>query len=259
MSDDDEFQDIDVLVRTKKTRTQDEAPKPRLKGRQLPDAGENIIPPSTVRRRKLGALTDNLLLQAWTPKNAEAGRGTESLPPPTNTDTRPRRTRVELRTRTTKPAVALPSSPLDKDEEFVSAQEEVTIIEDVSLFDDTFHSCNSEGPDSGSSTEKEEEAEHDEEDEVDDDDDDFVPDSPPRKGAANPKVRGLGKRQPTPSSTDIFGDDSSDDGSEDEEDDEPYIRSSKTRALRRQNPRSRSTARVKGEAALADSMSKLRL
>ncbi|KAH6615722.1 SprT-like family-domain-containing protein [Chaetomium sp. MPI-SDFR-AT-0129] len=258
MSDDDEFEDIDVPARTRKPRTQDDAPKRRLKERHQPDSGENIIPPFTVRRRKLGALTDNLLLQAWTPRNAGEEWETESLPPRTNTDTRPRRTRVELRTRTTKPAVTLPSSPLDKDEEFVSAKEEVTIIEDVSLFDDTFHSCNSEGPEFGSSTEKEKEAEEDEEDEPEDDDDDFVPDSPPRN-AAKPKVRGLGKRQPKPSSVDIFGDDSLDDESEDDEDDEPYIRSSKTRALRRQNTQSRPELRVKGEAALADSMSKLRL
>ncbi|KAK3290764.1 SprT-like family-domain-containing protein [Chaetomium fimeti] len=153
-SDDDEFPDIDALVTGKKPRSQKDALKSRQKPNGPFSTQEAAKPAVTVRRRKLAPLTDNLLLRAWTPDSAEddgerrgSDRETENM--------EPRRTRVELRTRRAKSAAAPAPSPL-QDEEFVSAQEEVTITDDVSLFDGTFHTCNSEGSDYSGSEDFEE-------------------------------------------------------------------------------------------------------
>jgi hypothetical protein len=179
--DDDEFPDIDALVSRKKLQT--DAPKARRKATAPLRTGEaSRPPPSTVRRRKLGPLTDNLLLRAWTPDSAEEDReGGNSHRE--NESSEPRRTRVELRTRKTKPAAVLPSSPPNQDEEYVSAQEEVTIIEDVSMFDDTFHSCNSEESAFSGSEDAEEE------------DEDFLANSPPRGPPAKPIFRLMNKKR----------------------------------------------------------------
>ncbi|KAH6847402.1 SprT-like family-domain-containing protein [Chaetomium sp. MPI-CAGE-AT-0009] len=152
-SDDDEFPDIDALVSGKKPRTQKDAPKSRQKTSGLLRMETPAKPAVTVARRKLGPLTDNLLLRAWTPESAEddgEGRGSDRE----TENMEPRRTRVELRARRTRAAAAPASSPL-QDEEYVSAQEEVTVIEDISAFDGTFHSCYSEGSDYSDSEEAE--------------------------------------------------------------------------------------------------------
>lgn len=84
---------------------------------------------SAVRRRKLGAITDNPLLRPW-------GDRTSSTPAPKyaapeKTSTAPQR--VELRTKKTKPVVT--SVEIDDDSEEGSVQEE-TIIEDFSEDDE---------------------------------------------------------------------------------------------------------------------------
>ncbi|KAK4203588.1 SprT-like family-domain-containing protein [Triangularia verruculosa] len=126
--------------------------------------------PATVRRRKLAPTggVSSSLLRAWTPEDSVERelKPKKKVQKPVveeeeEEDEKPRRTRVELRTKKTKVSAlreSLESKPEDE-QEYVSAREEVSIIEDVSMFDDTFHSCESE--------EEQQEEDHD-----DDDDDD---------------------------------------------------------------------------------------
>lgn len=174
--DEDEFPDIGALVGRKQLQDQEDASttQSKTKGRKKTD--EATKPAPAVRRRKLGPLTDNLLLRAWTPDNA-GERKEEKRSFNERQATIPRRARVELRTRSTKPATAIPSSPADEDEEYVSAQEEVSIIEEVSMFDDTFHSCDSEGSEFSGLEDSEE------------GDEDFFADSPPRKTSTKPRIQ----------------------------------------------------------------------
>jgi len=238
-SDDDEFPDLDALIsRKKKTTTQVQARKdaqtPRAKPTPRPKA-DGISAPATVRRRKLGPLTDNLLLRAWKP-DSDREDGEENGPLHQEEEVvRPRRARVELRTRTIKPAVVLPSSPAGEDEAYVSAREEVTVIEEASIFDDTFHSCGSDGS----------------EFEIhEDEDDDFVAEYIPRTlptSLAKPQVNkraGGASRQATPS---IALEE------DDDEDDEPRLPARRRPARKGQQP-----AEEKPKD-LADTLSKLRL
>ncbi len=156
-SDDDEFPDLDALVSSKKLQDREDAPTK-----------------TAIRRRKLGPLTDNLLLKAWTPgpsrKSTEERHSLEE-----REATKPRRARVELRTRNTKPVAAIASSPAGQDEEYVSAKEEITLIEEVSIIDDTFHSCDSDGSESSEYEDKE--------------DDDFLAEFLPRRLTTKPSLR----------------------------------------------------------------------
>ncbi|KAK4034534.1 SprT-like family-domain-containing protein [Parachaetomium inaequale] len=245
--DDDEFPDIDALVSRKKLQAEDDAPKARRKATGPLRTGDATKPPTTVRRRKLGPLSDNLLLRAWTPDSAEEDReGGYSRRE--NESSEPRRTRVELRTRKSKPTAVLPSSPLNQDEEYVSAQEEVTIIEDVSVFDDTFHSCNSEDSAFSGSEDAEEE------------DEDFLADSPPRRPPAKSMFRLMDKKQLERNSEDAAANCTESKGKE-----EDRYRS-KRELSTGNDPWSKPAGAVKGEKKtkkgdkdLADSMSKLRL
>ncbi len=155
--DDDEFPDLDALVSRKKLEGREDAPTT-----------------TTVRRRKLGPLTDNLLLKAWTPDHRSKGRE-ERHSLEERKATVPRRARVELRTRTAKPVAAIASSPAGQDEEYVSAKEEITLIEEVSIIDDTFHSCDSDGSESSEYEDKE--------------DEDFLADFLPRRLTTKPSLR----------------------------------------------------------------------
>ncbi|KAK4124572.1 hypothetical protein N657DRAFT_663574 [Parathielavia appendiculata] len=175
--DDDGFPDIDALVSSKELQAQAVTDKAQKQPKERSSTEEAAKPATTIRRRKLGPLTDNLLLKAWTPDSAEsagvkkhAGRGREK--------SEPRRTRVELRTRNTKLAVVIPSSPADLDDEYVSAQEEASIIEDVSMFDDTFHSCGSEGSSLENNGHEDDE----------DGEDIFGPDIPPKRSPVKPRL-----------------------------------------------------------------------
>jgi hypothetical protein len=172
--DDDEFPDIDALVATKKSQAKKAGSTTQQKLKVPTTTQEAEKPTPAVRRRKLGPLTDNLLLRAWTPDSAEEGREERHS---FKEEAKPRRTRVELRTRNTKPAVVVPSSPADQDEEYVSAKEEVTIIEEVSMCGDSFHSCDSEGSEFSGSEEEE------------GDDDVFGVDTPPSRPPAKPRFQ----------------------------------------------------------------------
>ncbi|KAL1839592.1 hypothetical protein VTJ49DRAFT_1335 [Mycothermus thermophilus] len=206
--DDDEFPDISRLVLSTRAQRPATTPRPastpaarlRLKER----TGEAAKPPTTVRRRKLGPLTDNLLLRAWTPNRSEDGQQNAiemddeaELRRPS----RPSHPRVELRPRT--PAAArnptvIPSSPAEEeDEEYVSAREEITITEETteevteeaSIFDNTFHSCSSE--------DLEDSEFQIYEDEDTDDADDDVFGTPPRAGKSPAKQKLAGKNKKT--------------------------------------------------------------
>ncbi|KAK0721403.1 SprT-like family-domain-containing protein [Apiosordaria backusii] len=165
-------------------------------------------PPGTVRRRKLAPVgsVSSSLLRAWTPEDSvdrELKPTKKSQPKKKEPvvedeneheneveEEKPRRTRVELRTRTSKVPTLRSSLSVgtEEEQEYVSAREEVSIIEDVSMFDETFHSCESEEQDQDeededSYTERGSDAESD-------DDDDFDLGLAPRKApATEPKGR----------------------------------------------------------------------
>jgi hypothetical protein len=234
--DDDEFPDIDALVATKKLHTTKKAGSTTQQKPKVPtttQAQEAEKPTPAVRRRKLGPLTDNLLLRAWTPDNAEEGREERHS---FKEEAKPRRTRVELRTRNITPAVVVPSSPADQDEEYVSAKEEVTIIEEVSMFGDSFHSCDSEGSEFSGSEEEE------------DDDDVFGVDTPPSRPPAKPRFQTKDRKVPgrtgegVAASKELGVDEDKEPPKHDDASSEPT--------------RKRGEAKVRG---LADTLSKLRL
>ena len=181
--DDDEFPDIGALVGRKQLQVQEDASATRSKAKGRKKTEEPAKSAPAVRRRKLGPLTDNLLLRAWTPDSV-GDRKEEKRSLNERQATIPRRARVELRTRSTKPAAAIPPSPADEEEEYVSAQEEVTIIEEVSMFDDTFHSCDSEGSEFSGHEDSEE------------GDGDFFADSPPRKASTKPRIQVKPRKRP---------------------------------------------------------------
>ncbi|KAL2024991.1 hypothetical protein VTK56DRAFT_3690 [Thermocarpiscus australiensis] len=175
--DDDEFPDIATLVHRKKLQGQGDASMARPERKECQRMEEPAKPPTSVRRRKLVPLADNLLLRAWTPGTA---REEKKYLRREKEDIEPRRGR-ELRANKTRPAVAVSSLLEEKDEEYVSAKEEVTVIEEVSMVDDTFYTCGSEDS----------EFEDTECDGCSDDDGGhFSVESPPRRPPAKPRYRG---------------------------------------------------------------------
>ena len=257
-SDDDEFPDIGALVTGKKARALKDAPKSRQKPSGPSKVEEITKPASAIRRRKLGPLTDNLLLRAWTPDRAEdggeggdSGRERESM--------EPRRTRVELRTRKSRPMAALASSPL-QDEEYVSAQEEVTIIEDVSMFDGTFHSCNSEGSENSENSEG---SEYSGSEDIEEEDRDFEADPAPTRLRMKPTLQMAEKKRPGRTSKETANDYCS---TPEEGKSRSRPESDGKASTRRHDAASKPARAQKGEKNphkvakdLADSMSKLRL
>lgn len=258
---DDEFPDIGALVTGKKPR----ALKDVLKSRQKPGisskAEEATQPASSVRRRKLGPLTDNLLLRAWTPDSAEddgegrdSGRERETM--------EPRRTRVELRTRKSRPTAPLASSPL-QDEEYVSAQEEVTIIEDVSMFDGTFHSCNSEGSGISDNSEGSEGSEYSGSEDIEGEDRDFQANPAPTRLRIKATLRMAEKKRSGRTNKEAENDHCS---TPEEEEKSKWSDSDGKPSTRRHDAPSKPARAQKGKRNpqktakdLADSMSKLRL
>ncbi|KXX82398.1 Acidic repeat-containing protein [Madurella mycetomatis] len=161
--DEDEFPDV-FSTTPKRERSEQVATAVQPEVNEIPKLEKLAKPVAAVRRRKLGPVSDNLLLRAWTPESAEDEKSrcrekeTSEL----------RRTRVELRARRAKQSITIPRSPEDNEEEYISAQEEAT-VEDTSLFDATFHSCASR---SSESNESEYEEEEDDDRDYDDDDND---------------------------------------------------------------------------------------
>lgn len=140
-SSDDEFPDLQDIVSFKAKAFNNSA------GSQTTRPGLPQ-PRSAVRRRKLGAITDNPLLRPWGDRNSSTPTPKETTPKETSTTPQ----RVELRTRKTKPIVT--SVEVDDESEVGSVQEE-TIIEDFSEDDqesdfEGSESSASEGDDDGS-------------------------------------------------------------------------------------------------------------
>jgi hypothetical protein len=199
--DDDEFPDIGTLVRNRRLQAPENAAtaRPGMKeGARTKESAKTEDPAKlvpTVRRRKLGPLSDNLLLRAWTPDSVEGGKHLQRE----KDIIEPRRVQIEARTtrttRTTQQAAVGPSTPGDQEEEYVSAKEEITTIEEVSIADDTFHSCGSE--DSGGSEGTEGSEFEGTEYQGSDDDDDFLADSPPRASPSKSRFNLKGTIRPT--------------------------------------------------------------
>jgi len=151
--DDDSFPDLETLLQ--------QPQKPTLRGASKiqertasRDKGENVgkeqeeesakepaKAPATVRRRKLGQISDNSLLRGWTAQSTkddpDIGSGIEKRKP------RTRRPRVSLMSRTT---VSTPvAASKGQAGGYGSEQEDVTITEEISLAEDVFESAESEG------------------------------------------------------------------------------------------------------------------
>ncbi|KAK0673584.1 SprT-like family-domain-containing protein [Cercophora samala] len=222
--DDDEEEDEFPSPSALATKTKAEAKV------EVTKKSERTAPPAaTVRRRKLaptGGISSSLL-KAWTPEGSEerevkAKRGQtkkgkvlveEEKPRRAKVEVRtrktkasslrelldlkpndeeneeeeekPRRTRVELRTRKTKVSSlrgSLESKP-EEEQEYVSAREEVSILEDVSMFDETFHSCESE-EDPQDENDDDEGSYTERGSEAEDDGSDFELEPPPRRAPA---------------------------------------------------------------------------
>ncbi|KAK3985633.1 SprT-like family-domain-containing protein [Cladorrhinum sp. PSN332] len=207
--DDDEFPDLANLAPKKEAISK----KPAVETGTQTEKESTSAATTAVRRRKLGKIPDNnSLLRAWSPEDVEekevktsSQRKTKEMVTGSQRlkkEGPPRKDRVELRTRKSKPAPASSPSPKDDDgeEEFLSAQEEVeiSIIEDVSLIDDSFHSCESDdtelgdvGGDSDSDEDEDEEEAEDDGDE-DDSDEDFqedAEDTPPRRPSTQSRMQ----------------------------------------------------------------------
>ncbi|GAB1317634.1 HMG box-containing protein [Madurella fahalii] len=183
--DEAEFPDIFSPVRKKREQSKQAATTVRLETNKTLRLEKSAKPATAVRKRRLGPLSDNLLLRAWTPESAEdeKNRCREKE------NSEPRRTRVKLRPRKAKQSITTPYSPEDKEEECISAQEEAA-VDDTSLFDATFHSCASEGSELNESEYEEEEDdardEYNDDDDDDDDDDGFPTDRYSRRSPLKP-------------------------------------------------------------------------
>ncbi|KAK0725299.1 SprT-like family-domain-containing protein [Lasiosphaeris hirsuta] len=146
--DDSEFPALDKLVRVE----QEPAPRgvakaqPETARRPKPPQAKAAKAPASVRRRKLGPVSDSTLLRAWTPDSTTNEEGDSYRA--TQEKGRLRRPRVQLRTRqTTTPSVSA-VSPKDDEDDYDSTHE-ITITEDVSLAEDIFHSAESGGSEFG--------------------------------------------------------------------------------------------------------------
>jgi len=186
--DDDSFPDIRTLARQETKPTSREKTKPPEKdvsGANI-DAAEKA--PGTVRKRRLGQKPDTVLLRGWT---ANVGTGRDGVQPRGEEDeSRPRRPRIALRSR----AIRMTGRPKvageDSDEPCISAQEEVTITEEVSLVGDLSGGAESEGSDSDS------DFEDSLADFIVDDDDDLSTAESETRSTPNPTSR-LRERKPT--------------------------------------------------------------
>lgn len=171
-----EFPDIFGLSHKKRAESRQDGSAVRPAELQVhPGTELPARPAAAVRRRKLGPLSDNVLLKAWTAESVK-----EVKPLCREKENRePRRTRAKL------------LSPKDQEDEYVSAKEDVD-VESTSLFDDTFHSCVSE-----SNKFNESEYQEDGSGADDDDDDDFSTDPYPRGAPEKPCFETMNRRKPS--------------------------------------------------------------
>ncbi|KAK0649512.1 SprT-like family-domain-containing protein [Cercophora newfieldiana] len=248
---DDSFPDLATLARQPKKLP----PRGTSRGQQLSAKHEEsdntgkepVNAPATVRRRKLGPITDNTLLRQWTPDLLEdetkdgAGASAESG----EKKSRVRRPRVALRSRTSLSAPIAPSE--DQTEGYGSKQEDVTIIEEVSLAEDMFDTAESDAS-----------AFEDDLDDfiVDDDEDESVVEvrpNPPKKPSLRLKS---GKPSQTKAGTTTTGE-NADRISNEETNGAP--RPESTRRSRDKQTNGVKTSKKRTEKDLADTFSRLKL
>lgn len=146
--EDDSFPDLAELVRQKKELASRGPAKSPVDSKELSKAGKPANAPASVRRRRLGQISDNAsLLGAWAPAGANGGatRGnTLFTAEEDEEENTPRRLRVQLRTRKSKPIGSNQPSASENQHSYISDQEEVTITEDVSIVGDAFGTPSSE-------------------------------------------------------------------------------------------------------------------
>ncbi|KAK4218478.1 SprT-like family-domain-containing protein [Rhypophila decipiens] len=128
---DDEFPDITFLAKNKIVSRVTDQPRAVRGDGEFSQFSQNAnkVPkaPAAVRRRKLAPIANNnALLRAWTPES------------PSDKDSKPRNNkvpRVELRTKSTRKATKVPLSTTQTEltQEDFAEEEEVTIIEEVSI------------------------------------------------------------------------------------------------------------------------------
>lgn len=146
---DDSLPDLAALAKKKKLATQrNTAPKATPEENGLDEKPTKA--PATVRRRKLGPISDKGLLGGWKPDGTfdEVGAPISRA----KEESRSRKPRVELRARKPSPAQVTPPPEDEKEEEdrpsgYLSAKEEVTIIEEVSTLDCGFETAQSSASD----------------------------------------------------------------------------------------------------------------
>ena len=179
--DDNEFPDLADLARQKRsTKSRGILPSQSSATNGSKTASEGASnAPASVRRRKLGLASDNALLRAWTPDGGANDGGNGSDDAVSKKARQPRRPRVRLRARKSKPVAVTPPAAVEEQDDYVSAQEEVTITEEVSLVSDAAES----GESDPASDDEDDDFIDDEfhEDDEDDGQEEFFPSrSPPR-------------------------------------------------------------------------------
>ncbi|KAK3689786.1 SprT-like family-domain-containing protein [Podospora appendiculata] len=190
--DDDEFPDIEALVRQKRGQSSgDSVAKSQPVAHGSKEVKTSSKPPIAVRRRKLGQIPDNnALLRSWTPDSGITFKDDiASQRRPNDATIEPRRPSAELRTRKTRTAVsaARPAAKVQpvQDDPVSEQEEEVTITEEVSVIADG--SCDSS--DSGGSIFEDavEHIKHDSDSDSDDDLAAFFARRPPAKPRIQPR------------------------------------------------------------------------
>jgi hypothetical protein len=136
---DNSLPDLTALAAKKKKKlATPRNPAPEATPEENGVEGKPAKAPATVRRRKLGPISDKGLLGGWKP----AGTLDEVDAPifRASEDTKSRKLRVELRARKPAPAQATPPPEDEKEEEdgpsgYLSAREEATITEEITILD----------------------------------------------------------------------------------------------------------------------------
>jgi len=178
---DNSLPDLVALAAKKKKPATQRKPAPKAIPEENGVEGKSTKAPATVRRRKLGPISDRGLLGGWKPDgtldevDAPISRASE--------ETKPRKPRVELRARKPAPAQATPPPEDEKEEAdgpsgYLSAREEATITEEITILDCGFETAQSSASDF--------------EDSLGDfivDDSDSEPEAPPPKTALEEKTR----------------------------------------------------------------------
>lgn len=145
---DDSLPDLAALAKKKKLATQ----KKNVSKAAFEENGVDENPtkaPATVRRRKLGPISDKGLLGGWKPTGA-----LDEMDAPISRakeESKSRKPRVELRARKPSPAQVSPPPEDEKEEDgpsgYLSAKEEVTFVEEASTLDCGFETAQSSASD----------------------------------------------------------------------------------------------------------------